>query len=187
VDFLIIGKGMFGSAIARHLAPHATVTVVGPGAVADGSRGHGAHYDEGRIIGDASRDLIWSELNRRARHGMTELDPGLITLCGAVTATTRDDAGGRAVAPGVLDRSGAAVRMLTPDEARASFPMTRFGLDETILYQPADRGPGPGRPLGIRPSPGRFPPRARRRPLARPDPAPRPGQVAPARLHPGDS
>ena len=30
VDFLIVGRGMFGAAIARHLAPHAAVTVVGP-------------------------------------------------------------------------------------------------------------------------------------------------------------
>jgi glycine/D-amino acid oxidase-like deaminating enzyme len=37
VDFLIIGNGMFGAAIARYLAPYATVTVVGPDARADGS------------------------------------------------------------------------------------------------------------------------------------------------------
>jgi integrase len=71
VDFLIIGNGMFGAATARYLAPYATVTVVGREARADGSREYGAHHDEGRIIGDLSRDIVWSELNRRARDGMT--------------------------------------------------------------------------------------------------------------------
>lgn len=80
---------MFGAAIARHLAPHATMTLVGPAARADGSGAYGAHHDEGRIIGDVGRDLVWSELNRRARDGMTELDPTLIRQCGALTATTR--------------------------------------------------------------------------------------------------
>jgi hypothetical protein len=89
VDLLIIGNGMFGAAIARHLAPQATVTLVGPAARADGSDAYGAHHDAGRIIGDVGRDLVWSELNRRARDGMTELDPTLITQCGALTATTR--------------------------------------------------------------------------------------------------
>ena len=56
---------------ARYLAPYATVTVVGREARADGSREYGAHHDEGRIIGDLSRDIVWSELNRRARDGMT--------------------------------------------------------------------------------------------------------------------
>ena len=73
MDFLIVGNGMFGAAIARYLAPHATVTVAGPGAREDGSGGYGAHHDEGRIIGDLSRDIVWMELNRTfpRRHDRT--------------------------------------------------------------------------------------------------------------------
>ena len=91
MDFLIVGNGMFGSAIARYLAPQAKVTVVGPATPAGGSGTYGAHHDEGRIIGDSSRGVIWSELNRRARAGLTELDPTLITSCGALTAPPRQD------------------------------------------------------------------------------------------------
>jgi sarcosine oxidase len=137
VDFLIVGNGMFGAAIARHLAPHAEVTVVGSGAPTDGSGTYGAHHDEGRIIGDLSRDLVWSELNRRAREGMTELDPTLITPCGALTATTRSDPGYPSVAARLREQSGTDIRTLTAHAARADFPMARFGPDETILYQPA--------------------------------------------------
>jgi sarcosine oxidase len=137
VDFLIVGNGMFGAAIARHLAPHAEVTVVGAGARADGSGAYGAHHDEGRIIGDLSRDVVWSELNRRAREGMTELDPTLITPCGALTATTPGGPGYPGVAARLREQSGTDIRTLTAHAARAGFPMARFGPDETILYQPA--------------------------------------------------
>jgi sarcosine oxidase len=136
VDFLIVGNGMFGAAIARHLAPHASVTVVGPEARADGSGGYGAHHDEGRIIGDLSRDVVWSELNRRARDGMAELDPALITPCGALTATTRGGPGYLSAAARIGERQSAEIRTLTADAACAAFPMARFSPDETIWYQP---------------------------------------------------
>ena len=127
---------MFGAAIARHLAPQATVTLVGPAARADGSGAYGAHHDEGRIIGDVGRDLVWSELNRRARDGMTELDPTLITQCGALIATTRGGPGYLSVADEIQVEHSADIRTLTADAAHADFPMARFGPDETILHQP---------------------------------------------------
>lgn len=80
---------------------------------------------------------MWSELNRRARDGMTELDPTLITSCGALTATTRDGPGYLSVAAQLREHSGADIRTLTADAACAGFPMIRFGPDETILHQPA--------------------------------------------------
>jgi sarcosine oxidase len=137
VDLLIIGNGMFGAAIARHLAPQATVTLVGSAARADGSGAYGAHHDEGRIIGDVGRDLVWSELNRRARDGMTELDPTLITQYGALTATTRGGPDYLSVADEIQVKHSADIRTLTADAAHADFPMARFGPDETILHQPA--------------------------------------------------
>jgi sarcosine oxidase len=137
VDFLIVGDGMFGAAIARHLAPHAAVTIVGPGARADGAGPYGAHHDEGRITGDLSQDVVWSELNRRARDGMAELDPTLITSCGALAATTRDGPGDPRIAVQFREHSGTHIQTLTADAARADFPNARFSQDETILYQPA--------------------------------------------------
>ena len=131
-----MGSGMFGAATARHLALHATVTLIGPEAHADGFRAYGAHHDEGRIIGDLSWDVVRSELNRRAREGMIELDPALITSCGALAATRQDGPDYLSAAAEIRQRHGANIRMLTADEAHAGFPMVRFGAGETILHQP---------------------------------------------------
>lgn len=136
MDFLIVGNGMFGAAIARHLTPHAEVTVVGFGARPDGSETYGAHHDEGRIIGDLSRDVVWSDLNRRARDGMTELDPTLVTPCGALTVTTRSGSDYISVAARLREQGGDDIQTLTARAASVGFPMARFGPDETIVYQP---------------------------------------------------
>ncbi len=79
---------------------------------------------------------MWSELNGRARDGMTELDPTLITSCGALTAAARDGPGYLSVAAQLREHSGADIRILTSDTACAGFPMVRFGPDETILHHP---------------------------------------------------
>jgi sarcosine oxidase len=136
VDFLIVGGGMFGSAIARHLAPQATVTVIAATPRADGSGAYGAHYDEARITGDLSRDPVWSALNRLARPGMAELDAALITPSGALNATVPDGPDYLAAAAALREQHGADMRVLTADETRAGFPMTRFSPGETIVHQP---------------------------------------------------
>lgn len=137
MDFLIVGSGMFGAAAARYLAPHATVTVIGASAAADHHGVYGAHHDEGRITGDLGRDEVWSGLNRRARKGMDELDPSLVTPCGALTATAGGGAGHLGAAARTGGRHGAEVRALTAEKARDGFPMARFGPGETIMHQPA--------------------------------------------------
>jgi sarcosine oxidase len=127
---------MFGAAIARHLAPHAAVTMVGPEAREDGAGAYGAHHDEGRITAELSQDAVWCELNRRARDGMAGLDPALITPCGALSAATGDGPGEPGAAVPFSGRSGAHVQALTADTARTGFPMARFSQGETILHEP---------------------------------------------------
>jgi sarcosine oxidase len=135
VDFLIVGNGMFGAATARYLAPHASVTVIGPPASVNDTRGYGAHHDEGRIIGDYSRDAVRSELNRLARVGITELDPELIVRCGVVTATPSSSADLGVVAR-LREQHGTDISVLTPGEANARFPMAAFDSSETVVSQP---------------------------------------------------
>lgn len=126
---------MFGAATARYLAPHASVTVIGPAAPANGTRGYGAHHDEGRIIGDFSRDPIRSEMNRLARLGITELDPDLIIRCGVLTATASNSAD-LGIAARIREQHGDDVSVLTSGEAHARFAMAAFDSGEAVLSQP---------------------------------------------------
>jgi sarcosine oxidase len=135
VDFLIVGNGMFGAAAARYLAPHALVTAIGPPSSAGGIGDYGAHHDEGRIIGDFSRDEVRSELNRLARAGITTLDPDLIVRCGVLTATASNSPD-LAIAARVREQHGTDISVLTSGEATARYPMTAFGSGEAVLSQP---------------------------------------------------
>jgi sarcosine oxidase len=137
VSFVVVGRGMFGVAVTRHLSPHADVTVVGPDPAAGGREAYGAHHDEGRIIREVSRDPLWIDLVRRARAGMSDLDASLVVPCGVLTATTQSGPDYLGVAKQIRSQRGADVRTLTPDAVRSAFPNLRFGPDESILYEPA--------------------------------------------------
>src|SRR5260370_37529749 len=130
-----LGTARHGSTAARYLAPHASVSVIGPPASADGTTGYGAHYDEGRIIGDFSRDAVRSELNRLAGVGIADLDPALIIRCGVLTATTSNSAD-LGVAARLREEHGTDISVLTSGEAHACFPMAAFDAGEAVLSQP---------------------------------------------------
>ncbi|MGR3660758.1 MAG: NAD(P)/FAD-dependent oxidoreductase [Paracoccaceae bacterium] len=65
-DTIVIGKGMMGSATARHLALSKVKTaLIGPDEPAEKSRHSGvfaSHYDEGRITRSLDTDSDWSRL-----------------------------------------------------------------------------------------------------------------------------
>jgi sarcosine oxidase len=126
---------MFGAATARYLAPHASVTVIGPPAPVNGITGYGAHHDEGRIVGDFSKDPVRSELNRLARAGITELDPDLIVRCGVLTVATSSSAD-LDVAARLREQQATDISVLAPSEAHTRFPMAAFNPGEAVFSQP---------------------------------------------------
>ena len=69
-DHIIVGKGLFGAAAARHLSSMAgNVAVIGPDEPVDPSSHEGvfaSHYDQGRIQRRLSRDMVWSILAHRS-------------------------------------------------------------------------------------------------------------------------
>lgn len=128
MSFLVVGKGMFGAATARHLAAHGRVTLVGQACSdesGDRRQAFGAHHDEGRIIGGLSRDPLWADLVARTRTGLAELDPTLVVPCGVLRAGAEADL---SPAPS-----------LAASDLAAMFPRLRFGPGERVLYD-ADAG-----------------------------------------------
>jgi sarcosine oxidase len=65
-DFLVIGKGLFGSAAAKYLSlGNSRVGIIGPDEPQDVAAHKGAfasHYDQGRLTGVLSRGPVWSKL-----------------------------------------------------------------------------------------------------------------------------
>ncbi|MBK9052737.1 MAG: FAD-dependent oxidoreductase [Chloroflexi bacterium] len=69
-DYLVIGKGLMGSAAARYLSTHSPhVLLIGPDEPTNYATHGGvfsSHYDEGRITRRLARDEVWAHLADRA-------------------------------------------------------------------------------------------------------------------------
>src|SRR4051812_12714130 len=69
-DFIVIGKGLMGSAALRYLSEATSnVAVIGPDEPIDYATHHGvfaSHYDEGRLTGRLGKDLTWAQLTTRS-------------------------------------------------------------------------------------------------------------------------
>ncbi len=67
-DYLIIGKGMFGSAAARYLSQASdSVCIIGPDEPADWDVHSGpfaSHYDEARVVSVSAPNELWTTLDR---------------------------------------------------------------------------------------------------------------------------
>jgi sarcosine oxidase len=140
---VVIGKGLIGSAAARHLAGQTDgIALVGPDEPADRATRHdvfGSHYDEGRIYRILDGDLIWGTLAARslARYAEIEAasgvsfrrDVGLLTL-GAPGADGLVESYAR-----TGDALSVAFERLTHDDVTARFPALRVGPGLVGLLQ----------------------------------------------------
>lgn len=143
----MIGRGLIGSAAARHLAltGHDAV-LIGPDEPVDKSSHQGvfaSHYDEGRITRSLDADGFWADVSRAsiARYAEIESASGVrfFTGCGALMAGARGSDWLARVGQVRDSRQIAARRMRSP-ELRTVFPYLRFS-DETEGYYEA-RGAG---------------------------------------------
>jgi len=77
-DFAVIGKGMFGSAAARHLSAAADrVVLIGPDEPADRIAPDGvyaSHYDQGRLTRRAASNRLWADMTARTFEAMATLE-----------------------------------------------------------------------------------------------------------------
>jgi len=90
----VIGRGLIGSAAARHLAQAGyQVTVIGPSEPADKANHDGvfaSHYDEGRITRGLDANLFWSDVSVASIAGYADIeaqsDVRFFTQSGAMMA-----------------------------------------------------------------------------------------------------
>lgn len=160
VRVVVIGKGLMGSAAARHLARQTEgVVLIGPDEPtvrADHNDVFGSHYDEGRIYRILDSDPIWARLAERsiARYAEIEAQSGIrfqeqagmlgVTMRAPGGESPRRDRGapgGVAAAYGrVGDTLGVSFERLTGAALAERFPYLSFGADADGVFETGTAG-----------------------------------------------
>jgi sarcosine oxidase len=147
-DFLIIGKGLIGSAAAKYLSAHGRTLILGPDEPADPAAHPGvfaSHYDQGRITRRLSEDPLWARLaiDSIAQYGAIAAESGI---------RFHEPVGGLVVTPAGTDdpylqaigRTAVAHQIpaepLTPTVRAARFPQFAFPAGCHALYEPPPAG-----------------------------------------------
>lgn len=77
-DLVVVGRGLVGSAAAKHALQHTPslrVALVGPSEESQPEVGvYGCHADEGRITRSLDTDAVWAELAARSMHRYAEIE-----------------------------------------------------------------------------------------------------------------
>lgn len=149
-SFLVIGKGLMGSAAARYLSAHSPdVALIGPDEPVDYARHDGvfsSHYDEGRITQRLARDMVWSQLAERAigQYPLLEAASGLLfhTPCGVLTVTHAPGESRYVGQRGEIAAALKAAYEIYPDAAaiRQAHPLFQFTGQAQGSFEPAPAG-----------------------------------------------
>jgi len=143
----IIGRGLIGSAAARHLALMGhDVHLIGPpepSAKATHTGVFASHYDEGRITRSMATHPFWSKVAAAsiARYPQIEAASGIsfFTDCGAMMAG-RSDGDLFSSAKRVCKDRNIPCRVLSGTDLTRQFPYFNFPSDHRALYEPAQAG-----------------------------------------------
>lgn len=149
-DFLVIGKGLMGSAALRYLSQSgANVAMIGPDEPADPARHEGvfaSHYDEGRLAAHLGKDLTWAWLSHRAiqQYAQIEAASGIRFHfpCGALRVTRVDsEKAYLANRNAIIETFNLPVeRYPTPQAITAAHSMFAFPTGYHGLFEPAPAG-----------------------------------------------
>ena len=145
-DYIVIGKGLIGSAAARYLSMRGRTAVIGPDEPPDLATHEGvfaSHYDQGRITRRLSQDAVWAELARLsiAEYGMIEAESGVRFHypVGHLYVPSPGE-GVLAEMAALGDRFGAAYEALDEAALRARWPYLRFPDGWRGLYEATPAG-----------------------------------------------
>lgn len=141
MSIAVLGRGLMGSAAARHLSAQGhDVILIGPGEPKD-KRAHqgifASHYDEGRITRKNALDAFWTEVSEAsiARYVEIEAQSGIkfFTEAGALMAGPVDYIG-------KVNAAGGHGVALNPKHLGEQFPFFRFPDDFSGRYEAAGAG-----------------------------------------------
>lgn len=143
----VVGRGLMGSAAARHLAKAGhEVVLVGPDEPAEKRTHRGvfaSHYDEGRITRKNATDPYWAEVSIAsiARYAEIEAESGVSFFDerGAMIAGAE---GGPLMQAARATQRALSIECEALDRAalRARFPFFAFPEDWAALYEPTGAG-----------------------------------------------
>lgn len=147
MTIIVVGRGLIGSAAARHLAQEGhDVVLLGPSEPGDKANHDGvfgAHYDEGRITRGLDPWPFWSRASRNAiaRYGEIAERSGIefFTERGLVMAGPEGSAPITRVADVARD-GGIGCTHLRGDALAKRFPCFRFPADTLAIHEPSNAG-----------------------------------------------
>ncbi|WP_114286681.1 NAD(P)/FAD-dependent oxidoreductase [Candidatus Halocynthiibacter alkanivorans] len=143
---VVVGRGLIGSAAARHLALAGhEVLLVGPSEPGEKASHRGvfaSHYDQARITRGLDEDPFWSAVSRAsiARYRALERVSG-VPFYHPVGALLTGAAGGRIEAVGAVQRNaGVAAEKLEAAALAARFPYFQFAPDTLGYFEAQEAG-----------------------------------------------
>ena len=149
-DVAVVGKGLMGSAVARHLAVSGIkVALIGPNepeAKKDHNGVFASHYDEGRITRSLDGNADWGLLSHRSisRYAAIEEASGIsfFSDVGAIMAGAPDGSG-----ESFIERSekvglglGSDFDVYEEDRLSERFPFLSFSAGTRVLYEGSGAG-----------------------------------------------
>jgi glycine/D-amino acid oxidase-like deaminating enzyme len=144
----VVGKGMIGSAAARHLSRQTDgIAMIGPDEPAVRAEHHdvfGSHYDEGRIYRTLDGDRIWGRLAERssARYEEIEAASGIRfhQEVGMLAATVSEPGDFMQAYARTGTALGVEFERLTAQQLAERFPYLRFSPQTEGVFEPHRAG-----------------------------------------------
>jgi sarcosine oxidase len=148
-DVIVVGSGLMGSAVARHLSASCDVALVGPAepvsqADKDDAMVFASHYDQARVFRLLGQDDVWTQLNcdtADALAGIAE-ESGLVCHlpAGCLVVTTEPDDAYIPTMHAEGSKRGIHHDLLDEEALRQAFPRIWFPEGARGLYEPAPAG-----------------------------------------------
>ncbi|MFT5196556.1 MAG: sarcosine oxidase [Cellvibrionaceae bacterium] len=146
-DFIVIGKGMIGSAAGRYLSQtNSNIALVGPDEPENWQAHNGvfaSHYDQGRITRILDTDLIWGRLAQMAQDAYPEIESQsgikFHHVVGGVRASAVS-ADPINTAEHVGRQLGADFEKISPSQINQQLPFFDFPEQSHILWEHSTAG-----------------------------------------------